>query len=505
MSAAPAPVPPKKTAEEVAAKIAASATEPVGTATTTTTTRGRSTTATDSSRERSRSKSLSRQAKKAGSKLRGIVKSGMKSLRNVGSGSSTRSKDGMDSRDSSLKSGLNSLAGAEIDLLNSGTAGAAAAASASTSTAQLELVVLLMDPTTRRFELLQLEFDSPKAKVSDLLTQIPASVTEPALKSDSVEFVGVLDHTGVVVEGSTKLLNAFGGSNATTTTTTKKSTKIVLVAKPKGVSSKETIRLARPILTDKQVSKMLSSTGFDVTGWKSLKRSSSITMKGKKSSIVKASVTTSPDSPVDLDAVHDEVAASRDDVPKNSIFSMTLLAVAVVLICLQLVDQVWTHPIPSDVVLTIGTYRSRCGVLGLIPADVRGSIKEGWESNIPDIEAPSFLSCENEFLQISYAQQQDMMVTATLSNDDGVVDMILLGYACDDSVSNDDESKCVDGLVLNSSTNAFEIGGRPLKSATIYHSKSKKSLKSVADKQTLSPWPFVDRPLKQKFKIKPRK
>ena len=233
-------------------------------------------------------------------------------------------------------------------------------------------------------------------------------------------------------------------------------------------------------------------------------------MKGKKSSIAKASVTTSPDAPVDLDAVHDEVAASRssgspsdDDVPKNGILSMTLLVVAVVMICLQLVDQVWTQPIPSDIVLTIGTYRSRCGILGLIPADVRGSIKEGWESNIPDIDTPSFLSCENEYLHISYAQQQDKMVTATLSNDDGVVDMILLGYACEDSVSNDDDSKCVDGLVLNSSTNAFEMGGRPLKSATIYHSKSKKSLKSVVDKQTLSPWPFVDRPSKQKFKIKP--
>ena len=256
MSAAPAPAPAKKTAEEVAAKIAASATEPVGIAAGAAAAggRGRSTDATDSSRARSRSKSLSRQAKKAGSKLRGIVKSGMKSLRNVGGGSSTRSKDGVDSRDSSLKSGLNSLAGAEIDLLNSG---AGAAAGASASTAQLELVVLLMDPTTRRFELLQLEFDSPKAKVSDLLTQIPASVTEPALKSDSVEFVGVLDHTGVVVEGSTKLLNAFGGSDATAASTSKKSTKMVLVAKPKGVSSKETIRLARPILTDKQVSKMV--------------------------------------------------------------------------------------------------------------------------------------------------------------------------------------------------------------------------------------------------------
>jgi hypothetical protein len=46
----------------------------------------------------------------------------------------------------------------------------------------LKVVLLLMDPETRRFELLQLEFDSLKAFVSDVLAQIPISVTEDALR-----------------------------------------------------------------------------------------------------------------------------------------------------------------------------------------------------------------------------------------------------------------------------------------------------------------------------------
>jgi hypothetical protein len=49
----------------------------------------------------------------------------------------------------------------------------------------LKVVLLLMDPETRRFELLQLEFDSLKALVSDVLAQIPISVTEDALRLQS--------------------------------------------------------------------------------------------------------------------------------------------------------------------------------------------------------------------------------------------------------------------------------------------------------------------------------
>jgi hypothetical protein len=118
--------------------------------------------------------------------------------------------------------------------------------------AALELVVLLMDPVSRRFELLQLEFDSTRAKVSDLLTQIPLSVTESSLQQQ--QYSGVLDSTGSLQEGPVRLLEAFRYH------TTSTSNKMVLVAKPRGVSSKECMRLAKPILTDTQVSIMVSGT-----------------------------------------------------------------------------------------------------------------------------------------------------------------------------------------------------------------------------------------------------
>jgi hypothetical protein len=160
---------------------------------------------------------------------------------------------------------------------------------ASGTSAGLDLVVLLMDPISHRFELLQLEFDEKlKAKVSDLLTQIPISVTEPSLKS--IVYDGILDHnyyrssvavaldaTAVVVSSkdndavgrgqykvlpSSRIVEAFGGGNGSTSSSKSKTatpnTKMVLVARPTGISDAETLRLARPILTNKDVSKMVS-------------------------------------------------------------------------------------------------------------------------------------------------------------------------------------------------------------------------------------------------------
>ena len=53
----------------------------------------------------------------------------------------------------------------------------------------LQLVLLLMDPKSRRFELLQLEFDSDQARVADIIQQIPISVTEADIRSQNYDCV----------------------------------------------------------------------------------------------------------------------------------------------------------------------------------------------------------------------------------------------------------------------------------------------------------------------------
>lgn len=112
----------------------------------------------------------------------------------------------------------------------------------------LKVVLLLMDPMTRRFELLQLEFDSEKALVSDVLAQIPLSVTEPSLRTQTFE--GIVGKDGQEMTHHQLLAEKVSGNE-------------VLVAVPKGSNAKDCSRLARPILGDDKVVTMVSSRGSD--------------------------------------------------------------------------------------------------------------------------------------------------------------------------------------------------------------------------------------------------
>eukprot|EP00984_Skeletonema_dohrnii_P022199 scaffold11318_cov68-Skeletonema_dohrnii-CCMP3373.AAC.1 len=60
---------------------------------------------------------------------------------------------------------------------------ATARPAASPAAKPIQVVLLLMDPNSRRFELLQLEFDSNKALVSDVVRQVQSSATEDTLRN----------------------------------------------------------------------------------------------------------------------------------------------------------------------------------------------------------------------------------------------------------------------------------------------------------------------------------
>jgi hypothetical protein len=106
----------------------------------------------------------------------------------------------------------------------------------------LKVMLLLMNPTTRRFELLQLEFDSLKALVSDVLNQIPVRVTEESLKSQ--QYSGICGKSATLT-ASDQLLCSFCVGND------------VLVAVPSSLTAKECTRLAKPILSDDKVLSMV--------------------------------------------------------------------------------------------------------------------------------------------------------------------------------------------------------------------------------------------------------
>lgn len=113
----------------------------------------------------------------------------------------------------------------------------------------LQIFVLLLDPTSRRFELLQLEFDANKATVGDIQNQIKNSATEKTLRD--MEYCGVCDRTGMEMIASMKLLRFCNGGD-------------VVMAMPKGMNGNETAKLAKPILSDPKVENVASPSVLSV-------------------------------------------------------------------------------------------------------------------------------------------------------------------------------------------------------------------------------------------------
>lgn len=111
----------------------------------------------------------------------------------------------------------------------------------------IQVVLLLMDPNSRRFELLQLEFDSNKALVSDVVRQVQSSATETTLRN--LSYGGVCDQDGNEMISSLKLSNFCEGNE-------------IVMAIPMGMTGKATLKLAHPILSDPKVADMVSYSGL---------------------------------------------------------------------------------------------------------------------------------------------------------------------------------------------------------------------------------------------------
>lgn len=106
----------------------------------------------------------------------------------------------------------------------------------------IQVVLLLMDPNSRRFELLQLEFDSNTALVSDVVRQIQLSATENSLRN--LKYEGVCDQDGLEMVQSFKLSNFCKRND-------------IVLAIPKGMNGKMTVEMAQPILSDSKVADMV--------------------------------------------------------------------------------------------------------------------------------------------------------------------------------------------------------------------------------------------------------
>lgn len=194
----------------------------------------------------------------------------------------------------------------------------------------LQVILLLMDPQTRRFELLQLEFDSQNAVVRDVLAQVPHSVTEEALRKQ--KYSGVCDRSGQELYYSTCLGDVCSGSD-------------ILIALPENIDAKECARLAKPILSDDNVIEMLRSSGIDIAQPEDSPSRSPSSSPGKNRGLPQT--TTPPSS------------------SNRGVFMVLLVIAAAVII--QVVQMSVTAPLGPGQSLSPNAFMSKCGYKTFLP------------------------------------------------------------------------------------------------------------------------------------------
>mmetsp|Transcript_26104 Transcript_26104/g.38902 ORF Transcript_26104/g.38902 Transcript_26104/m.38902 type:complete len:459 (-) Transcript_26104:518-1894(-) len=194
-----------------------------------------------------------------------------------------------------------------------------------------QIFLLIMDPASRCFEVLQLDLDMEQAIVSDLLHQIPESATDSVLQN--VVYCGVCRPYSDTSLDASSSLQASGIQNDD-----------VLIAIPKEMDLNRVHALAEPILTDPDV----------------------------------ASVLKLPPPPPAIKGVKEKSVSFSDDIkaPQHSrsgsfLRTITLLVTLVMLMTSVLVDvqRKITSPLGPGDSLEVGEWRSKCGLWGIIPIE----------------------------------------------------------------------------------------------------------------------------------------
>lgn len=135
----------------------------------------------------------------------------------------------------------------------------------------VQIILLVLQSESRRFELLQLEFDS-RALVNEILAQIPDAATEDVLRNQA--YSGICSVNGNELHPEAKLGQCVERQNE------------VKVAVPADISAAECVEIAGPILSDAKVKAMLDDAmggqDDDISGKKSSREKKRPKRKKKK-------------------------------------------------------------------------------------------------------------------------------------------------------------------------------------------------------------------------------
>jgi hypothetical protein len=218
----------------------------------------------------------------------------------------------------------------------------------------------------------------------------------------------------------------------------------------------------------------LELSGFDVSGWKSKKFPSN---KADNDIVTSSASMGISKNELNVGSKKD----NNDTEGENSLTSLFVLSMVVLLIVGNLLNSIMIQPIPSGAVLKSGTMKSKCGISGYVSYYGTPSIKQATKNIFEFVSAPlpDFLSCEDEFLVVGRS-------STTMYDSKNKISMMLTsgGTSSDNTICN---------LTINNDDHSLEMCGNTIKQVLI-------SNKSYRVKK-LSPWPFEVEPTKLRYRI----
>lgn len=227
----------------------------------------------------------------------------------------------------------------------------------------IHVILLLMDPKTRRFELLQLEFDSSSATVSDIFAQIAVSATEPTLKSQQYETL--IDLKGDELIASKNLAEYIDSAGIVIA--------VPATTKDDGVAI---AKMATPILSNPKVHTMLASSGLEIADLpepaikpvKQLEKTrSEVVASPSAPATENEEQTVSDTDSKPMSAPEPPAPSTTKPAPKSSINVFALAAFAVVAHLILKVHIHYTTPLGPGDVLAPGRSRGMCGLNSISP------------------------------------------------------------------------------------------------------------------------------------------
>jgi len=233
----------------------------------------------------------------------------------------------------------------------------------------IQVVLFLTDNTKSRFELVKFDLDSSKARINEMLNEIPNLATDETLRAK--KYVAICSRKGAEM-GKFKLVNEYFRREGNNTVSN------FALAVQEGMTAKDAVRVSKPILSD---DKILSMLNIEKQPESDLFSSTKENIKQKQDTPTPASL--SPSSS-DAESTDTEEADPETDTlikpetgskqmksnVKASLFStFAIFFIAALAVYVKQYNQHISSPLGYGDILYPGEKRHKCGLLRFLPEE----------------------------------------------------------------------------------------------------------------------------------------